>query len=100
VPAAFLPAYRKSASIPSAAQAAGIRPAQHCHWLANAGYWQAFAAAQEKIAARLQDAVLQRAMQGWEEPVVYRGRVCGTIWHYSERLLLFLLRASMPETWG
>jgi hypothetical protein len=39
----FLAAYRKTSSIAAAAQAAGIKPAQHYRWLAaNPAYWEAF----------------------------------------------------------
>lgn len=83
------------------AKAVGIEPAQHYKWIArNAAYWQAFADVQEDVTWTLQDAAVERAMDGWEEPVLYRGRVCGTIRHYSDRLLLFLLKAWMPEKWG
>jgi len=99
--AAFLAAYRTTASVPAAAKAAGIRPAQHEKWLAkDAKYWQAFADVQEVVAETLQDQAVQRAMEGWEEPVLYRGRLCGTIRHHSDRLLLFLLKAWKPEEWG
>src|SRR5580700_2152729 len=48
--AAFLAAYRKTASIPAAAKSAGIRPAQHYRWLAgNAAYWEAFADVQTDV---------------------------------------------------
>lgn len=99
--ASFLAAYRKTASIPAAAKAAGIRPAQHYRWLASyAAYWQAFAEVQEDVIGTLQDAAVERAMEGWVKPVLYRGRVCGEIRHHSVRLLLFLLKAWMLEKWG
>ena len=92
--AAFLAAYRKTASIPSAAKAAGIRPAQHYRWLASdAAYWQAFAEVQEDVIVTLQDKALDRIREGW-------GRVCGTIRQYPVRLHLFLLKAWIPEKWG
>ena len=92
--AAFLAAYRKTASIPSAAKAAGIRPAQHYRWLASdAAYWQAFAEVQEDVIVTLQDTALDRIREGW-------GRVCGTIRQYPVRLHLFLLKAWIPEKWG
>ncbi len=94
-------AYRKTGSIPAAAKAAGIAPSQHYKWLAGSTeYWQAFMDLQMEIAEALQDRAVERAMDGRVTPVFYRKRVCGTIRHYSDRLLLFLLKASKPEQWG
>ena len=99
--AAFLAAFRKTASIPSAAKAAGIRPAQHYRWLASdAAYWQAFAEVQEDVIVTLQDTALGRIRDGWVKPLLYRGRVCGTIRTHPVRLHLFLLKAWIPEKWG
>jgi hypothetical protein len=99
--AAFLAAYRETASIPKAAKAAGIEVDQHAQWIArNAKYWQAFVDLQTELAEDLQDQAVERAMDGWETPVLYKKRVCGTIRHHSDRLLLFLLKALKPEEWG
>jgi len=99
--AAFLAAYRKTASTPAAAKAAGIRPAQHYRWLASdAAYWEAFAELQEDVTGILQDRALYRIRNGWVKPLLYRGRVCGTIRTCPVRLLLFMLKAWMPEKWG
>ena len=76
--ATFLAAYRKTSSIAAAAKAAGIKPAQHWWLGASAAYWEAFRQLQEDVIGRLQDKVVERAMDGWAEPVFYRGRVCGT----------------------
>ena len=99
--AAFLGAYRKTASIAAAAKAAGIKPAQHYRWLAaSAVYWERFRELHEDVIWRLQDKVVELAMEGRVEPVFYRGRVCRTIQHHSDRLLLFFLEAARPEKWG
>jgi hypothetical protein len=98
--AAFLAAYRKTASIAAAAKAAGIKPAQHYRWLAaSAVYWERFRELHEDVIWRLQDKVVELAMEGRVEPVFYRGRVCGIMRHHSDRLLLFFLEAAKPEDW-
>jgi hypothetical protein len=85
-------------SIRAAAEAAAITPTQHYKWIENdPAYWEAFSDAQMKVADALQDQVTDRAMGGWLEPVFYRGRQCGTIQHHSDRLLMLLLKAGMPE---
>ena len=35
----------------------------------------------------------------FDEPVFYRGRQCGAIRHYSDRLLIVLLKAWTPENY-
>jgi hypothetical protein len=98
--ATFLAAYRKTGSIAAAAQAIGIKPAQHYRWLtASAAYWEAFRELQGDVIGRLQDKVVERATEGWAEAVLYRGRVCGTIQHHSDRLLMFFLEAAKPAKW-
>ena len=42
----------------------------------------------------------RRALRGVEEPVFYRGKQVGTTKHYSDALLMFLLRANRPETYA
>ena len=57
--AAFLAAYRKTASIAAAAKAAGIKPAQHYRWLAtSAAYWETFTDLQADVTGSLQDRML------------------------------------------
>jgi hypothetical protein len=98
--ATFLAAYRKTASIAAAAKAAGLKPAQHYRWLAaSPAYWDAFRELQEDVTRRLQDKVVELAMEGWAELVYHRGRVCGTIEHHSDRLLLYFLEGAKPEQW-
>lgn len=72
--------------------------AQHDQWLgADAKYWQAFMDLQAEIAQVLQDRAVERAMDGWVTPVLYRKRVCGEIRHWSDRLLFLLLKAFKPR---
>ncbi len=39
----------------------------------------------------------RRALDGYDEPVFYRGRVCGQVRRYSDRLMELLLRGQRPE---
>ena len=96
--AAFLAAFRKTASVRAAAEAAEIAPTRHFQWLEkDPRYWEAFAEAQREVADALQGEAIERAVQGWLEPVFHRGGQCGTIRHRSDRLLIVLLKAWMPE---
>ena len=96
--AAFLAAFRKTASVRAAAESAGITPARHSQWLEeDPRYWEAFAQAQQEVADALQGEAIERALHGWLQPVFFRGRQCGTIPRRSDRLLIVLLKACMPE---
>jgi len=49
---------------------------------------------------RLQDTAMNRAMHGSPRPVWRNGKKVGTVQHYDNRLLQFLLRAHRPDTYG
>jgi hypothetical protein len=72
--ATFLDAYRGTASLSAAAKAAGISPTQHYQRLErDPRYWRAFGEAQMEVVDALQDEAVERAFEGWAEPVLYRG---------------------------
>ena len=99
--AGFLAAYRETAGIEAAAKAVGIAPTRHFEWLERvAAYRQVFADVQLEVTDTLQDQVVERAKEGWLEPVFYRGRQCGSIRRYDNHLVMFLLKAFMPEKYG
>ena len=63
-----------------------------------AAAWQA---AVQQGALKLADVAFQRALNGVEEPVFDRsGVVIGRKTRYSERLMMFLLRAHLPERYA
>jgi len=47
-----------------------------------------------------EDALQTRAVEGWEEPVWYKGVQVGTIRRFSDKLLVTALKASDPDTYG
>jgi hypothetical protein len=59
----------------------------------------AWDAALREGAAKLADELTQRAIDGVEEPVFYKGERVGTRRRYNDRLGMFLLRAHMPEVY-
>src|ERR1044072_3364503 len=82
--AVFLAAYRETASVRAAAERAGIDQLRHHRWFeADAADREAFTDAQLQIADALRDLAIERAMDGWLEPVNFRGRQRGTIRRYS-----------------
>ena len=46
---------------------------------------------------RMEDAAVQRAVEGMRKPVFYMGEECGTIQEYSDGLLQFMLKANRPD---
>lgn len=47
----------------------------------------------------LEDEAIRRAYQGVDEPVFYKGVVCGHIKRYSDQLLVQLLRGKKPDVY-
>jgi len=45
----------------------------------------------------LEDEIARRAAEGIEEPVFYKGQVCGTINRKSDALLMFAAKAAYPK---
>lgn len=45
----------------------------------------------------LEDEAKRRAYDGWDEPVFYQGRSCGSIRKFSDTLMIVLLKAHKPE---
>jgi len=53
-----------------------------------------------EVIDELQNEVVRRAKEGWLEPIFYRGVQVGTRRCYSDRLMMFLLKAWRPEKYG
>ncbi len=94
---AFLKAFRITASITKAAEAAKVDRAMHYRWLRELKYSVEFEAAQVEAAHFLEDEAVRRSTEGVVEAVFYRGKPCGVIRRYSDGMLQFLLRGFMPE---
>ena len=69
-------------------------------WLEQGkAYSEAFEDAQEHAVETLEEEARRRAMFGVEQPVFYKGEVCGSIRKYSDVLLIFLLKGLRPEVY-
>jgi len=110
--AAFLAAYRATASITRAAAAAKISRSVHYCWLErDADYEEQFYAADREAAQIIEDEAIRRAVEGWDKPVIYQGELSYTwnpktrrkstkpltVRHFSDSILLALLKGSKPE---
>jgi hypothetical protein len=60
-------------------------------------YAAEFADAHEHACDSLEVEARWRATDGVDEPVFYKGEVCGTVRRYSDTQLIFLLKGAMPE---
>ena len=98
---AFCDAYAKLGTISHAADLAGIARNTHYGWLHEQKdgerYAEMFAEAQQRYCDRLEREIDRRAVEGWEEPVHYKGERVDLVRKYSDNLLMFRTKAVMPE---
>lgn len=100
----FLVVFLETCSVVSAARAAKIHRRNHVYWMNNgtnkADYREAFRRAEMDSAALLEHAAIRRAVHGTEKPVFHKGKRCGVITEYSDRLMEFLLSARDPDKYA
>ncbi len=97
---AFLAEYRQCATITHAAAIALISRQRHYKWLDNdPAYVTPFEEAKVEATDALVSEARRRAIQGVEEPILYKGEVVKTIKKYSDTLLIFLLKGALPEVY-
>jgi hypothetical protein len=93
-----LEAYARIGTVVHAAQHVGLPRRTHYKWLKkDPTYARQIAEAEEEAIQHLEREARRRAMVGVEEPVYYRGQVCGAVRKYSDTLLIFLLKAKRPD---
>ncbi len=95
----FLEGYSKSGILSYAASFAGLkRTRQHYKWLdRDPEYAEAFELAKKEAGEHLEMEAFRRGVEGWEEPVFYKGEVVGHITRYSDQLLSLLLKGNVSE---
>lgn len=99
--AKFLAGLEDGASITDAAAAANItRQNAYQYRREDAEFAAKWDAALFMGMGTLEDEAIRRARDGVEEPIYQRGEYCGTVRKYSDTLLMFLLRAHMPERYN
>jgi hypothetical protein len=102
---AFLDAFASIGTVRGAAAALGIHRRTHYKWIdTNPDYQAAFEEAREDLRDLIREEVRRRAIDGWGEPIVYRGEIARdskgrplTITKYSDRMLELLAKATCPE---
>ena len=99
----FLKAFVRYGVISHAACAAGVTRQTVHNWRQPAAgeemsaFGRAFLMADEMRIERVEAEMHRRAIEGWEEPVFYRGRQVGTIRRFDSKLLEVLAKAGKPQ---
>ena len=94
----FLAALAEGLSVTAATGRANyVRSVVYVRRAKDQDFAAAWDAALEAGTDALEDEARRRAHDGVEEPVHYKGEVCGTIRRYSDLLLIFLLKARRPD---
>lgn len=94
----FLMTYIKCGTIAKAARKCKIDRTTHYQWMRqNEHYREAFAIARQRAGDLLEEEAHRRAMEGYEQPIYYKGEKVGSRKVYSDYLLVELLRGAKPE---
>jgi hypothetical protein len=94
----FLCALEASGNVSASARRAGVgRATAYRHRQAEPEFRSGWDQAIETAMDDLEAEARRRAVDGWDEPVFFKGEVCGHIRRYSDALIMFLLKAYRPE---
>jgi hypothetical protein len=94
----FLQCYSETWSVTAAAKRCAVSRASHYKRLErDPRYRAAFEDAEALIGATIHAEICRRALEGWDTPVFWQGKQCGSIRKYSDRLLVLLAKAHCPE---
>lgn len=94
----FLTALSSVGKITDACKIAGVsRMTAWRHKTSDPDFAKQWADAEQQAADVLEAEAWRRAHDGVEEPVYYKGEICGTVRKYSDLLLIFLLKGIRPE---
>jgi 5-methylcytosine-specific restriction endonuclease McrA len=95
---AFCAVLARGYSVDKAAQAIGISRRTAFNWKrANAEFAVDWEEAYESGSDLIEDEIKRRGVEGWDEPVFYKGEECGAIRKFSDTLLIFQAKARRPE---
>lgn len=95
---AFLELLRKNGNITQSARQLGLsRQKFRVHKEVNPDFSDAWDAALAEAVDLLEAEAHRRAVEGFLEPVFYRGKECGAVRKYSDTMLSILLRGNNPK---
>lgn len=79
-------------------RAVGYAPRTHYNWLASdPDYREQFTIAEQIVAMKVDDVITERAIEGREESIFYKGEKVGVKREPSDLLLIFKAKGLMPE---
>lgn len=94
----FLNALLETGLRNKAAEIVGISRQTHYVWMKNDDeYAEKYEDVRLMLVDNLEDAAYERAVNGVERKVYFKGEEVGTQTEYSDQLLVVLLKANMPE---
>ena len=94
----FLDAMARIGTVHGAARETGIERSSHYDWMkADPAYAAAFAEAELAAINAMEAEARRRAVEGVNKPVFQGGKHVGDITEYSDQLLMFLLKAALPD---
>jgi hypothetical protein len=97
---AFIEALADTGSVDAACRAVNMSQAGAYHLRRQPGatsFRKAWETALQLGVARVEDVVMDRALNGVEEPLYSYGKLIGTRRRYNDRLLMFILRNRAPD---
>jgi hypothetical protein len=97
---AFIEALADTGSVQAACKAVDMSTVGAYHLRRQPGaesFREAWQAALQLGVARVEDVVMDRALNGVEEPLYSYGKLIGTRTRYNDRLLMFILRNRAPD---
>lgn len=96
----FLATLSQTGNVSRACAAAGIGRMTAYEWKReDTVFAQAWEDAIEAGTDDLAQEAIRRAHIGVDDPVYYKGEVCGTVRKYSDTLLIFLLKSHRPSVY-
>jgi hypothetical protein len=97
----FIEVLRDTCNVSEAARAIGVsRGYAYQYKGEHADFSCLWDEAEQEAVDAVEMEARRRGVEGWEEPVFYKGEQCGTIRRYSDRMLELLLKAHRPEKYA
>jgi hypothetical protein len=94
----FLNMLRQTCNVGESARAAGVGRSTAYEWRqTDPSFLAAWNEAEADGVDLLEKEAWRRAVEGWDRPIIHKGRVTGTYKVYSDKLIELLLKAHRPE---
>jgi hypothetical protein len=97
----FIEVLRGTCNVSEAARSVGVsRGYAYQYKLEHRDFAEQWDEAEQEAVDAVELEARRRGVEGWEEPVFYKGQQCGTIRRYSDRMLEILLKGHRPEKYA